>query len=200
MEFLYNFYVGNPILNCSKNWISARFRGAQGGFTLIELMIVVGIIGILVSVAAPMYSRYQRKARQAEAKLALGSIYSLQRSFHSEYSSYIPSLDAIGYAPEGERRFYVHAACLTDAWAGSVNGYSGSTAVTQYGLLNNPYTWTNTYANLANCNTPYWDCSDYGSNPQDFNMIAVGQLGPSLNVDTWVINDRKALRNCSTGF
>ena len=69
---------------------------------------MVGIIGILVSISVPSYNRYQRKARQAEAKIALSSIYGLQKSFYAEYSAYALSFDAIGYAPELEplRRAY----------------------------------------------------------------------------------------------
>jgi prepilin-type N-terminal cleavage/methylation domain-containing protein len=107
----------------------------QTGFTLIELMIVVGIIGILVSISGPQYRRYQNKARQAEAKVALGAIYSLEKAFYSEYSAYALSFAAIGYAPEGNRRFYRHQTCSganVTAWAGTVTGYGGSTGIPLY--------------------------------------------------------------------
>ena len=70
---------------------------SQKGFTLIELIIFVGIIGILVSVWPTSYDRYAAKARQAEAELALSAIYRLKKSSYSEYSAYASSFDAIGY-------------------------------------------------------------------------------------------------------
>ena len=98
---------------------------SEAGLTLLELMMIAAIVGILSALAVTQYETYQRKAIRAEAKLALSAIYSLEKAFYSEYSAYVPSLDAIGYAPETSRRFYKVGWGNPSNFASSITGYSG---------------------------------------------------------------------------
>ncbi len=61
----------------------------QEGFTLIELMIVVAIIGILAAIAIPNFLQYQMKSRQSEAKTNLGAIKTSEVSWQGERGCYL---------------------------------------------------------------------------------------------------------------
>lgn len=59
-----------------------RVRSKQSGFTLLELMITVAVIGILVAVAYPSYREHLRRAARADAKVVLmESAQFLERNF-----------------------------------------------------------------------------------------------------------------------
>ena len=193
---------GNPGSRHNLAHSFARVRG-MAGFTLIELMIVVAVLGVLVAVAIPRFERYQARAKQSESKIALGAIYSLERSFYAEYGAYIPSLDAIGYQPEGQRRYY------TVGWTGgagtysrTITGYSGTVATFSYSSLNSPYT----ACGLAGSITPTPNASPFDTDdPQSFLVGTTGRIrirsnGTNETCDQWTIDNLKVLTNVNVGY
>ncbi|TAN12314.1 MAG: pilin [Burkholderiaceae bacterium] len=78
-------------------------RKAQQGFTLIELMIVVAIIGILAAVALPAYQDYTVRAKVSEIILAASS----GRTSISEYASTNAALPPATYEIENQQSKYV---------------------------------------------------------------------------------------------
>lgn len=114
----------------------SRWRGRLGfhtrgcnGFTLIELMLTVSIVGILATVAIPTMMRFQLKAKAAESRVNIAAIREAEEIYFAEsgvYVSAVPVLplsigpvrvawlladtdvhgfNKIGWAPEGELYF-----------------------------------------------------------------------------------------------
>ena len=80
----------------------------QDGFTLVELMVVVAIIGLLSAVAIPNFKKYQAKAKVSEAKLQLSAAYMAEQSFFSDFNLYANCLSYMGFNPTAEKdsRYY----------------------------------------------------------------------------------------------
>lgn len=105
-----------------------RSLRSDKGFTLIELMIVVAIIGILAAIAIPNFLRYQATSRQAEAKTNLGGIYVAETASFSNTGTY-DTFAQVGFVLSGgSNRYTYRIGAGTTANVDLIPGISGAVA------------------------------------------------------------------------
>lgn len=188
---------------------------SNAGFSLVELMVVVAIIGILATLAVPQVNKFMAKARQAESKTNLSGIYTAQKAFFAEYNGYATAFGVIGYGPEGVLRyntgFSAAMATLPPAYV--------ATAPTGYRVGINTRAFCGDHANATgNDTTLSPDCrvipegqqtipaTAVISNPttnaaQTFIAASISQIVKgSPNLDTWQINQAKIINNTVNGI
>ena len=66
-----------------------KLHTRRGGFTLIELMIVVAIIGILAAIAIPNFLKFQLRSKTGEAKTNLAAMRTAEEGYFAEYGIYV---------------------------------------------------------------------------------------------------------------
>ena len=87
--------------------IKLRFKSSNSaGFSLVEMMVVVAIIGVMATIAIPNMNKMTEIARQGEAKAQIAAIYAAEKAFYGEFSYYTYCLYQVGYVPDSQVRFY----------------------------------------------------------------------------------------------
>ena len=150
------------------------------GFTLIELMIVVAIIGILAAIAIPNFLRFQARAKQSEAKQNFGAIFTAYETYTSDNNTF-PSaavitvgghsyncLDIADWQPKGQLRYTYDCA----ASAAYYPGWDGTPA-------SSPCGWISTEV----------------ATQADFTVGACGNIDNDTTLDEWTIDTNKRITN-----
>lgn len=85
----------------------AGVRNGDSGFTLIELVVVVAILGILAAIMIPQILGFAAKAKQSEAKELLATIYTAEKAYYGEHNLY-GSLSSVGFTPSSPPKYYTN--------------------------------------------------------------------------------------------
>ena len=148
------------------------------GFTLIELMIVVAIIGILAAIAIPNFLKFQAKSKQSEAKTNLKAIYTAQTGYYGEFSTY-NTFDRINWSPVGDARYSYGLGDISGIRAAS-GGYPGPGSLDE----------------IAGSSGGSWSGSPtLVTSDNNFTAGAWGNVDNDTTMDRWSVNDNNILTN-----
>lgn len=153
--------------------------GGTAGFTLIEIMVAVTILGLLAAIAIPNYFRFMAKSRQTEAITQLGAMFVTEAAFFGEYSRY-GSINEIGFDIAGTTTRYTYRSPAPGGTGGSTGAPGVDFLPAGTGAVTPDNTFVPSDASLPGAGTL-----------PGFTATATGNLDGDATIDQWHVNDLK---------
>ena len=168
------------------------------GFTLVELMIVVAIIGILAAIAIPNFIKFQARSKQSEPKANLKALFTAQRAYFSEKDTYSSLVGDIGFNPERGNRYEMRTGCATltsrtgaqevattSDCGFAVDVFKGFIAPSALTVANTSATAATAGAGVCTINAT--GCVTTGNNGA-FQGVAAGNVDNDTFLDNWLVS------------
>jgi prepilin-type N-terminal cleavage/methylation domain-containing protein len=185
----------------------------QDGFTILELLVVVAIIGVLATIVYPGYYKYLSKARQAEARLELGGAFIAEKGYVAEWGTYTACLAEAGYAPLplATKYYSVGIVTIPAASCGPNGGqdcqfYTWSAGGVSCGAVPDAWSAANVTAFQGAtifANDVNFEACVTGTNvgKDSFIIGACGNVnGVAAIYDGWTVNENKIMTNTASGL
>jgi len=166
------------------------------GFTLIELMIVVAIVGILAAIAIPNFLTYQAKAKTSEARTNLGAIFTSMTTYKAEQATDTfvgGNFFTASWQPAGSSIYTYYV----DTVGGNCNVVAvpinpAADFLAACGVVNPTAAGQVASAAAAPCATVA-NTATVGAVPATFVARAIGNVDNDVVLDCWSINQLRVL-------
>lgn len=104
--------------------LATRSRGQNQGFTLIEVMVAVAVLGIIIAVAYPAYTAFLERGRRSEATEALQNLSTRQEQFYNDNKFYAGDLATLGAGATTANGYYQLSITAGAMVGGTLQGYT----------------------------------------------------------------------------
>lgn len=181
---------------------------SRSGFSLVEVVIVIVLIGVVVTLGIPNYKKFVHKARKSEAKEALAGLYTVEVGFFNEHNAYGNNIEKVGFRMDAQNLMY---SVGFPAGGNCSNDTNKKPLITTNAgnLLNfalpsyyaDPYVTVIASPNASSCKDG--TVNDEGTT---FNATATADLArtlaspiPLAQMDVWEIDNDRNLKNSQDG-
>lgn len=193
--------------------VCKKITSSDKGFTLVELMVVVAIIGILSAIAIPNFKTYQAKAKTSEAKIQLASIYQAEIALQSDFDAFGTCLTDAGYVEPKDGNYYALGFPAANATANAIvvaNGGTCNTTGFGFPARKKVAGMMMTVADLSNVVgsgfTNGFTAPQVSNTGNTFLAGAIGTISSdaaktaNTTNDTWGIDENKTLKHLRIGY